>query len=99
MKTVAIYILLGVFIVLIAFQLYRLNERVIALRAEERELHERVSTLQANNEKLYKDIEYYANTRNLMKEFLSLFDYKRQGEDLYIIVPGTVREEVSKSAL
>jgi hypothetical protein len=43
--------------------------------------------LARENERIEDDLDYYANTENLMKEFRSLFNYRKPGEELHIIVP------------
>ena len=75
-------------VVLIGFQLYRLNRQRIQLSERFSSISEQAELLEAENARLTADIEYFSDAKNLIKELKALFNYRKPGEKLFIIVPG-----------
>ncbi len=80
---IALLLLLGV----VGVQVYRLYSQRVALRAELQKLHIEVAGANKENQKLQSDIAYFAKPENVFKELKGMFNYKRPGEKLYIVVP------------
>lgn len=73
---------------------------VLSLREEKKEIESdllelmgTVAELREENESLKRDIEYFQNEENLIKELKSHFNYKEEGERLIIIAPGGRTED------
>lgn len=71
----------------VAVQLFRLYQQKTGLNTRLGSLQERVATLQEENEVIEADIDYFQHPENLSKELKSKFDYKRLGEELFILIP------------
>jgi len=56
------------------------KERVDNLKAE-------INSIVEDNKEIEEDINYYSDNNNLEKELKSRFNYKREGEEVMIIVP------------
>ena len=76
-----------VFLAFMGYQVYRLNDQRIKLEEELSKITPRVEALAQENESLKKDIEYFANPENLLKELKSKFNYKLPDEKMIIVVP------------
>ena len=82
--------LLAIFLVLMFFlgvQLYELYEQRAALITKSELVGAKAKSLEDENGQLTADLEYFANLKNLVKEFKSLFNYRNPDEKLIIIVP------------
>jgi cell division protein FtsB len=86
MKIIALLASLGL-AAFIASQLYRLNVQRSELQEKADKISAKVEALQRENEKLAVDIEYFSRSENLLKELKELFNYRKPGEKLIIIVP------------
>ena len=80
-------ILLILLVVAATYQLYQLYNQQTVLNSKVIKLKTQTSTLLQKNNELEESLEYYQNLENLAKEFKSKFDYKKPGEELYIIIP------------
>jgi hypothetical protein len=87
MKRVILYTVFLLFLGLIIVQLYKLNIERLALDAQVQKVRAQATNLEEDNARLQADVSYYSQPRNLMKEFLSLFNYRAPQEKLFIIVP------------
>lgn len=86
MKTIigiVLILLMGV----IGLQLFRLNGERQLLAEKAQKVKEEMEQLKAENEKVKSDIAYFSHPENLGKEIRSLFNYKKPGEEVYIVVP------------
>jgi len=86
MRIVAFLVIL-ILVVFFGFQVYRLNSQRLELDARASQADEQVRALEAENERLTADIEYFSDIRNLVKELKGLFNYRKPGEKLFIIIP------------
>ena len=57
------------------------------LKKETIKLRSEIRALEEENEKLIRDIEYFKNKDNLLKELKSQFNYREVGEGIIIVVP------------
>ena len=57
------------------------------LKKETIKLRSEIGVLEEENEKLIRDIEYFKNKDNLLKELKSQFNYREVGEGIIIVVP------------
>jgi cell division protein FtsB len=57
------------------------------VKDEQRALEEKVYALREENKELAARLEYLKDPRNLVKELKSQFNYRAEGEKLVIIVP------------
>lgn len=76
-------------VVLVGFQIYRLNSQRSGLSVRAERVAEQVRALEAENERLTADLEYFSDIRNLVKELKGLFNYRKTGEKLFIIIPAS----------
>jgi len=76
---VAIFVVAGV--------VYNLFSMRNGLQNEAEQLRGEVRVLQEENKELLRDIEYFENKDNLLKELKSQFNYREAGEGIIIIVP------------
>ncbi len=84
---VVIRILLFLLTAAAAYQLYQLYNQQMILKSKVGKLEDQTASLAKENTETKENLDYYQNPENLAKEFKSKFDYKRPGEELYIIVP------------
>lgn len=75
------------FLGLIGTQVVRLISDERRLSKEVDEVAKKTEMLAKENNAIKTDLQYYADTENLMKEFKSLFNYRAPNEELHIIVP------------
>lgn len=54
---------------------------------EEAGVRSRLSTLEGEQANLNEEVVYFSDIRNLAKELKSLFNYKKPGEKMMIIIP------------
>ena len=73
----------------IGVQLYRLYSQQGELVNRLSVLEKDVQFLASENELLSDDVLYFSEEHNIAKEFKSLFNFSRAGEELYIIVPSS----------
>lgn len=71
----------------VGFQLYRVNAERVKFGHQAAATEKERADLERENEALRADIRYFGETRNLLKEFRSLFNYRAPGEKLIIVVP------------
>ena len=71
----------------VGLQLVRLSKERAFLAEKARELSDEVAGMREENEKVKSDLAYFSNPKNLAKEIRSLLNYKKAGEEVYIIVP------------
>lgn len=76
------------FLVFAAFgiQLYRLNVERTKLERQLSGLTHAVERKEREQDSLRADLRYFAEDRNLFKEFRALFNYRAPGEKLMVIV-------------
>lgn len=80
-------LVLIILLAIVGVQVYRLNNQRIKLESELARTTPRIESLEQENEKLVKDLEYFANPENLLKELKSKFNYKLPDEKMIIVVP------------
>ena len=71
----------------LGYQIYTLAKERETLKKEAREATAKLEALQTEEQKLKEESVYYSDVRNLSKELKSLFNYKKPGEHMLIIVP------------
>lgn len=84
---IAIYMFLALLVFLAGGQVYQLYKHNIELQVKVAKADSQLDSLKQDNEKLTADFRYYSNAENLIKEIKSLFNYKKPGEQLFIVVP------------
>ena len=93
-------IILTVVIGAIGFQIYGLYSQGRALAEEERALNAEVAKIEEDNHRIKEDLRYLSDIRNLEKELKSIFNYRKPGEELLIVIPkakvGTSTNETIK---
>lgn len=87
MRRILLTIVLLAFLVLVAIQVYRLNDQRIKLENELSRISPRIESLEQENKSLKEDLKYFANPENLLKELKSKFNYKLPDEKMIIVVP------------
>lgn len=85
-----VFAALVLLIAVVGAQLYRLYGERSVLVGEAEKIDERIENLKSENKDIAADIAYLSVFDNLVKELKTLFNYRRPGEKLYIIIP---REE------
>ncbi len=66
---------------------YRLRGERETLVEEVKKLQETTDSLKKENSSLVEKIEYLKNPENLMKELRAQLNYKKQGENMIIVIP------------
>ena len=84
---VFVVIVLSLLLSVIGVQLYNVYDKSRQLNNKLSEVEAGIESLDKENSSLLADIEYFKDPRNLIKEFKSKFNYKKQGEKLIIVVP------------
>jgi len=84
-KTV-IFLVVGLFL---GFGIYRLNLRNKRLKAEVNDLSAELKVIEDENQDLSSKIEFFKEPENLLKELKSQFNYRKEGEEMIIVVPST----------
>ena len=84
---VLVIIALALLLSVISFQFYNVYDKSRKLNNQLSEVEAGIELLNKENSSLLADIEYFKDPRNLIKEFKSKFNYKKQGEKLIIVVP------------
>lgn len=87
MKKMLIAAVLLVFLALVGIQVYRLYGQRNNLKNELSGINPRITSLEQENKNLQKDLEYFANPENLLKELRARFNYKKPDEKMIIVVP------------
>lgn len=77
----------GILAVLLSVQAYRLYDQRYELVVRSGEIQSKMDVLRKENDQVSGNLEYLANFDNLAKELKALFNYKKPGEKLFIIVP------------
>lgn len=80
-------IVLSLLVTLLFVQVYGLYSKKVALKNNFVKINNELVKLTEENQNLTADLEYFADPRNLAKEFRSKFNYKKPGEKLIIVVP------------
>ncbi len=88
MTGVGLLVVLGV----VGMQILRLNDQRLVFAARLQRLGGEAGALQSDNAKIKSEIEYFSTPENIIKEAKGLFNYKRPGETLTIIVPETKKK-------
>ena len=84
---ILVSIALVVVFLAVGFQLYRVNAERVKLERQVAATENEQADLEKENEALRADLRYFGETKNLLKEFRSLFNYRAPGEKLFIVVP------------
>ncbi len=84
-KTV-IFIVIGLFL---GFGVYRLNLQNKRLEAEVDDLSAELKVVEDENQELSNKIEFFKEPKNLLKELKSQFNYRKEDEEMIIVVPST----------
>ncbi len=86
MKFIVVFIL---FLVLIAvgYQLYGVADNYLSLKSRFADFKKTADELRAENKNLKKEINYFANPYNLIKEARLRFNYRLPNEKMIIIIP------------
>ena len=71
----------------LSYQIYTLARERETLKKKALEATAKLQTLEEEEQKLRDESIYYGDIRNLSKELKSLFNYKKLGEHMLIIVP------------
>ena len=66
---------------------YRLNGEREIFTEEVKKLQETADSLKRENISLVEKIEYFKNPDNLVKELRAQLNYKKQGENMIIVIP------------
>ena len=66
---------------------YRLKAEREIFIAEVKKLQETANSLKKENASLVEKIEYFKNPENLVKELRAQLNYKKQGENMIIVIP------------
>lgn len=87
MGKAVIILMLGAFILALAFQIYSFSKKNNFLEEEIFVLEKELRSLISSQEKFKADLEYFSNPENLEKEIKGRFNYRGSDEKLIIIVP------------
>lgn len=87
MTKILFLILVLVTLAFVGFQVYKLYAERKTLIQEEAGVRSQLSTLEGEQANLNEEIVYFSDIRNLAKELKSLFNYKKPGEKMMIIIP------------
>ena len=79
-----LFVLIGA---VVSYQLYQLYSQRVVLQKRFNVLDQQTANLSKENQQVKDNLQYYQDPENLAKELKSKFDYKRPGEELYVIVP------------
>jgi len=86
MKFVKLFLFLIVLGILV-WGFYRLSGERNSLLQEVYKLRETTSALKKENASLGEKIEYFKNPENLVKELRRQLNYKKEGENMIIMIP------------
>lgn len=86
---IAFYLVILGLVVLFGLEVYRLNSQRLELSDRASGVAGQVRSLEEENERLAADTEYFSDIQNLVKELKGLFNYRKPGEKLFIIIPGS----------
>ena len=84
-----------VLIALLSWTGYSLIRQKWAVEKEVANISESVKKLDTENKSIQQGITYFERPENLLKEAQSRFNYKKEGEHLLIVVPGTATTTTS----
>lgn len=87
----------GLAILLLGWGMYRLVDQRSQINAEIADLQSKYEALKKENQETEKDLQYYENPENRLKEARSQFNFKAPGENLLIVVPAIVTATTSTS--
>jgi uncharacterized protein YfcZ (UPF0381/DUF406 family) len=96
MRTIPVIALvfLALFSVLLGYQIYLFYGSRGEAMHEYQVMEAKASQAKTDRDKLRAEIEYFSHPENLEKELRARFNYRRQDEKMFILVPG---EAVSTS--
>ena len=77
----------GVIVLLLGWGMYRLIDQRSKINEEIADLQSKFDALKKENNEVEKDIRYYENPENRLKEARAQFNFKTPGENLLIVVP------------
>ncbi len=80
-------IILIIILIFIGVRVYSLWGEQSQLKRNLDDIEVRLTTAKADEANLQSDVQYLANPLNLGKELRSLFNYKKQGETMIVVVP------------
>ncbi|MEW6617079.1 MAG: septum formation initiator family protein [Patescibacteria group bacterium] len=86
MKILKILLFIVIFGILV-WGFYRLKTEREIFTAEVKKLQETADSLKKENASLVEKIEYFKNPENLVKELRAQLNYKKQGENMIIVIP------------
>ena len=87
MKAILGVSVLAVLVTMLGVQIYFSLGSERELQGEYELLQAKLLTASEESEKLRAELEYFRNPANLEKELKARFNYKREGENLIIIIP------------
>ena len=85
--SIALCIALGLFIILVGYEVYVFYNVRGQVNRELKELQDKVEQARQDQAKLQEELQYYRQPENLEKELRARFPYRKQDEKLIIIVP------------
>ena len=86
MKILKIFLFVVILGVLV-WGFYRLRSEREIFVEEVKKLRETADSLKKENASLVEKIEYFKNPENLVKELRAQLNYKKQGENMIIVIP------------
>ena len=86
---IIVFLVILILVAFFGFQVYRLNSQRLELSGRASDVAGQVQFLEEENERLAADTEYFSDIRNLVKELKGLFNYRKPGEKLFIIISGS----------
>jgi cell division protein FtsB len=91
------FIPVGAVILLLGWGMYRLVDQRSEINAEIADLQSKFEALKKDNEETERDIRYYEDPENRLKEARAQFNFKAPGENLLILVPALTTATTSTS--
>lgn len=85
--------ILGIVVVLLSFGVYRLMKETNVARTEMNALTATLKKLENENKETNKDIEYFSENKNLLKEAQSQFNFRKPDEKMIIVFPSVTSTE------
>jgi cell division protein FtsB len=77
----------GLVVILLGWGMYRLVDQRSQINSEIADLQSKFDALKKDNEQTERDVRYYENPENRLKEARAQFNFKAPGENLLIVVP------------
>ena len=86
---IALAVILFIVLVFIGVQVYFLFAQERGLSHDLADIQTQLTKSQADETDLQSEVQYLANPLNLEKELRARFNYKKPGETMIVIVPGS----------